>query len=53
MDDLAVTSKEDAEAIEKVRLHWAHVTKLIHDYQQDPEAAVEAADVAPHLVNRR
>jgi hypothetical protein len=30
----------------------ARITKQIKDFQENPEAAIEAADVAPHLVNR-
>jgi len=33
-------------------LQFARITKRIRDFEKDPQAALDAMDVAPHLANR-
>jgi len=39
-------------AQEQVHLQLARITKQIQAFRDNPEAALEAMDVAPHLRNR-
>lgn len=52
MDELASVTKEEAEAREQNHLQLARIAKKIQDFRENPEAVIEAMDVAPHLRNR-
>jgi len=52
MQSLALHTAEENKAREQVQLELARWTKRLRDFEEDPEAAIEAMDVAPHLRNR-
>lgn len=52
LDEQSVLTKEETDAREQAHLQLARISKQIKDFQDDPEAAIEAMDVAPHLRNR-
>jgi hypothetical protein len=52
MEERASREKEVVEARDRVHAELARITKTIKDYRQDPQAALDALDVAPHLIRR-
>jgi hypothetical protein len=52
MEDERTQTSEEHKARNAYQVEIAKVTKKIAEYREDPQAALDKADVAPHLAGR-